>query len=67
MGPIERKIRQSITRGMILYTIPGGAKFKVEALLSDALNLLFGAKETRTRFKWKDLESIPGSLPVRGG
>jgi hypothetical protein len=66
MGPVERKIRQSITKGMTLKTVPGAAEFRVGGLLDDELVLLFGEKEARTCFRWKDLETIPGFLSGRG-
>lgn len=66
MGPVERKIRQYITGGMTLKTVPDGAESKVASLSADALVLLFGKKEARTAFNWEDLETIPGFLTDKG-
>lgn len=66
MGPVERRIRQCVSKGMVLRTVPGKAPFKVGELLDDALVLLYGAQETRTRITWKCLEGIPAFLAGRG-
>ena len=66
MGPVERKIRQSLSKGMILTTVPDKAPFKVGDLLNDALVLLYGKQGTRTRISWECLEGIPAFLAGRG-
>lgn len=66
MGIIESKIRLAVARGTTLKTIPDAAEFKVGDLLGNALVLLFGKKEARTSFLWKDLETIPEFLTGKG-
>ena len=63
-SPVERAIRQRITEGEILYTpdLTKAAPFKVKSIDEKEIALLFGKKETPTRFSWACLEGIPAFL-----
>ena len=63
MGPVEAAVRKANPR--TLLTVPGGARFEVERLSGDAVNLLFGKSRTRTVIRWACLEGIPAFLDER--
>lgn len=56
-GVIETAIRQLVTPGAILHTVPARAPFEVRELSERSLVLLFGGKKTRTNISWPCLES----------
>lgn len=62
MGPVEIAIRRRLKAVSHLGTVPMGKKFVVHAFTPDVRVLLFGAKKTKTQFRWRCLENIPGFL-----
>ena len=63
MRPVEAAVRKASPR--TLLTVPGGARFEVESLSGDAVDLLFGKSRTRTVLRWGCLEGIPAFLDER--
>ena len=63
-SPVEAVIRQM--RPRTLFTVPGGARFEVDNLAPDAVELLFGGSKTRTVIRWTCLEGIPAFLHEKG-
>ncbi len=63
-SPVEAVIRQM--RPRTLFTVPVGARFEVDNLAPDAVELLFGGSKTRTVIRWTCLEGIPAFLHEKG-
>ena len=63
-SPVEAVIRQM--RPRTLFTVRGGARFEVDSLAPDAVELLFGGSKTRTVIRWTCLEGIPAFLHEKG-
>lgn len=65
-GPVERAIRKAISPGATLTTFGQSKPFVVKGYESDAMVILLGSGEHRTKIPWVGLEAVPDFLQGNG-
>lgn len=58
VGPIERRIRNTCSPGLVLSTPTGRGQFSIARIDDDGIVLLLGAKEAWTPLSWEWIEGI---------